>query len=61
MLKLKQLKQRVYDMWAFAVESRDALVQPALFKSEIRSRFGDLRRKATWESALCYYHSSILI
>ncbi len=56
-MKLAALKEKTYRTWLldFLIEDPDTPIQTACtdlaFKSVIRDRFGDLRRKATWEAA----------
>ncbi|HEY9658128.1 MAG TPA: hypothetical protein V6C65_06725 [Allocoleopsis sp.] len=54
-MKITELKKRVFEQWQRHCWFNQAVIQPELFKSEVRSQFGDLRRKATWEAALCRY------
>ena len=49
-MKLKELKQQVYECWRDLSAFNGALVQDAQFKPEVR-QFGDLRRKSTWQKA----------
>ncbi|PSB31504.1 hypothetical protein C7B82_07400 [Stenomitos frigidus ULC18] len=56
-MKLAALKERTYQTWLidYLIDDPETPVQTATtdlaFKSVIRDRFGDLRRKATWEAA----------
>ena len=56
-MKLAALKEKTYRTWLldFLIEDPETPIQTACtdlaFKSVIRDRFGDLRRKATWETA----------
>lgn len=49
-MKLAELKAQVYECWRDLSEFQSAIVEPDRFKPEVR-RFGDLRRKITWEKA----------
>jgi hypothetical protein len=55
MLKLADLKHRVYQCWENLSSFNGALVQPEQFKADVRKQFGDLRRKQTWINAYCQY------
>ena len=56
-MKLAALKEKTYRTWLidFLIEDPDTPIQTACtdlaFKSVIRDRFGDLRRRSTWETA----------
>ena len=56
-MKLATLKEKTYRTWLldFLIEDPNTPTQTACtdlaFKSLIRDRFGDLRRKSTWEAA----------
>lgn len=56
-MKLAALKEKTYRTWLldFLIEDPETPIQTACtdlaFKSVIRDRFGDLRRKSTWETA----------
>jgi len=56
-MKLAALKEKTYRTWLldFLIEDPETPIQTACtdlaFKSVIRDRFGDLRRKSTWENA----------
>ena len=56
-MKLAELKQRAYEQWEKHCRFNRAVIQTNLFKDEIRSQFGDLRRRSTWENALCRYRA----
>lgn len=53
-MKMKELKQEVYESWKDLSAFNRALVQPEHFKPEVR-KFGDLRYKKTWEAAYCTF------
>lgn len=56
-MKLAALKEQTYQTWLidYLIDDPETPVQTATtdlaFKSVIRDRFGDLRRKSTWEAA----------
>jgi hypothetical protein len=50
-LKLNELKQLTWRYWTQHCRFQDVVVQPDLFKAEIRKDYGDLRRKSTWVKA----------
>jgi len=56
-MKLAALKEKTYRTWLldFLIEDPETPIQTACtdlaFKSVIRDRFGDLRRRSTWETA----------
>jgi hypothetical protein len=54
-MKLKELKQKVFEEWQDYCWFKQVVCQPETFKPEIRERFGDMRRKVTWEKALCHF------
>lgn len=54
-MKIAQLRHYVYQEWQDLCQSESVVLQPDTFKPEIRQRFGDLRRKATWEQALSWF------
>jgi len=56
-MKMTALKQRVYQEWDDLHFFEDAVAQPEKFKAEVRRQFGDLRFKATWKKALCYFRA----
>lgn len=55
-MRLKELKQRVYEAWERYHWFKQTVVQLENFKSEIRA-FGDLRCKKTWEKALVRFEA----
>ena len=57
-MKLKELKQEVYECWEDLSKFHDAIVQPETFKPEMR-QFGDLRRKSTWEKAYAAFFAKV--
>jgi hypothetical protein len=56
-MKLRELKQKVYDAWEFLSGYRNCVVLPENFKGEVRKEFGDLRYKETWIRALARYEA----
>jgi hypothetical protein len=56
-MKLRELKERVFEEWKDHCWFKRSVIQPELFKTEIRKDFGDLRRKVTWEKALCRFRA----
>lgn len=54
-MKLPELKERTFMEWQDYCEYQGVLLQPETFKPEIRQQFGDLRKKDTWEKALCRF------
>ncbi|NEQ34199.1 MAG: hypothetical protein F6K04_24965 [Leptolyngbya sp. SIO4C5] len=54
-MKLKELKEKVFEEWQDYCWFKQVVCQTEAFKPEIKHRFGDMRRKATWEKALCYF------
>jgi hypothetical protein len=55
-MNLKQLKSYVYEAWVRLHSFNGAVVQPENFKSEVR-RYGDLRKKSTWEKAVAAFRA----
>ncbi|MBD2093235.1 hypothetical protein H6F67_25660 [Microcoleus sp. FACHB-1515] len=55
-MRLQQLKQQVYEDWERRCWYNGAVIQPELFKLEVRT-FGDLRCRSTWVRALCRFHA----
>jgi hypothetical protein len=58
-MKLRELKQFTYNSWEFLHWLEGAVVQPETFKSEV-CRYGDLRRKATWEKAFAAFEAAAI-
>lgn len=56
-MKLKDLKERTFQEWQRYGWYKQVLIQPETFKPEIRRRFGDMRRRDTWERAYCHYRA----
>ncbi|MCA1990890.1 MAG: hypothetical protein LDL41_02420 [Coleofasciculus sp. S288] len=55
-MKLRELKQRVYEDWQRRCWYNQAVIQPETFKPEIR-QYGDLRHKATWVKAFARFRA----
>lgn len=56
-MKLRELKQRVFESWEFLSGYRGCVVLPENFKPEVKAEFGDLRYKETWIKALARYEA----
>lgn len=56
---MQDLKDAAYGCWKLLHVGHSAVPQPELFKPEVR-RLGDLRFKATWEKAYCYFKARAL-
>lgn len=54
-MRLAELKEKTFEQWKRHCWFKQVVIQPELFKQEIRSQFGDLRKRSTWESALCRF------
>lgn len=55
-IPLSELKEEVGGLWRSDVD----VLEVVTLKDDIRARFGDLRFKATWERAFCYYYVETL-
>lgn len=55
-MRLQDLKRQTYEEWERRCWYNGAVIQPKLFKGEIRS-YGDLRRKSTWTRALTQFRA----
>ncbi|PSN15847.1 hypothetical protein C7293_05560 [filamentous cyanobacterium CCT1] len=55
LITIQALKRYVHRYWAMAHRSRMAVVQEENFLPEVRSLFGDLRLKHTWERAYSHF------
>jgi hypothetical protein len=59
-MKLKELKTKVFSLWADYTRWYGKAIAPVeAFKPEIRSQFGDLRKRSTWEAAYCRYSAMV--
>lgn len=58
LISLKFLKEEVFALWD--TEFSAVAAQPEQFKPDVRKRFGDLRKRATWENAYAYYYSEMV-
>jgi hypothetical protein len=58
-MKLKTLKQIVWQTWHQHHKLERAIAVPETFKPEMR-RYGDLRRRATWEAAYAALQAAII-
>ena len=56
-MKLRELKEKVYEAWESLSSYRGCLILPENFKPEVRAGFGDLRRKSTWIKALARFEA----
>jgi hypothetical protein len=59
-MKLVHLKRLTHDFWIDVLTIRCVVINPDSFKTELRSQFGDLRLRATWEKALARYYAQII-